>query len=64
MTTVGTVRRWHDEEGWGVIDSPDTPGGCWAHYSNVAVTGHESLNRLFTDDGVVRGVGLGASVNR
>lgn len=25
--TVGTVRTWHDEEGWGVIDSPETPGG-------------------------------------
>ena len=44
MTTVGMVRRWDDEEGWGVIDSPETPGGCWAHYSNVAVAGYKSLN--------------------
>jgi CspA family cold shock protein len=27
------VRDWHPEEGWGVIDSPDTPGGCWVHFS-------------------------------
>jgi CspA family cold shock protein len=35
MSTVGTVRVWHREEGWGVIDSPDTPGGCWAHFSHL-----------------------------
>jgi CspA family cold shock protein len=35
MSTVGTVRVWHREKGWGVIDSPDTPGGCWAHFSHL-----------------------------
>ena len=39
MSTPGEVRVWHDE-GWGVIDSPSTPGGCWAHYSNIAVPDH------------------------
>ncbi len=33
MQSVGTVREWHPEQGWGVIDSPDTPGGCWIHFS-------------------------------
>ncbi|MCW2527208.1 MAG: hypothetical protein JWM76_2068 [Pseudonocardiales bacterium] len=33
--SVGTVRDWHREEGWGVIDSPDTPGGCWVHFSHL-----------------------------
>ncbi len=33
----GVVREWHDEEGWGVLDSPVTPGGCWAHFSALAV---------------------------
>lgn len=28
-----TVREWHDDLGWGVIDSPETPGGCWAHFT-------------------------------
>ncbi|SDG11172.1 cold shock protein (beta-ribbon, CspA family) [Pseudonocardia oroxyli] len=37
MSTPGQVRVWHDEEGWGVIDSPSTPGGCWAYYSNIAI---------------------------
>jgi len=41
-STVGTVRTWHDEEGWGVIDSPETPGGSWVHFSAVAVAGHRS----------------------
>jgi CspA family cold shock protein len=38
----GVVREWHDEEGWGVIDSADTPGGCWAHFSHLQADGHRS----------------------
>jgi CspA family cold shock protein len=34
---------WHADEGWGVIDSEDTPGGCWAHYSSVLVPGYRAL---------------------
>ena len=30
-----TVREWHDDLGWGVLDSPETPGGCWTHFSDV-----------------------------
>ncbi|MFC4604418.1 cold shock domain-containing protein [Rhodococcus kronopolitis] len=41
--TTGTVREWHAELGWGVLDSPDTPGGCWAHYSNIDGTGFRAL---------------------
>lgn len=40
----GTVRLWHDEDGWGVIDSEQTPGGCWAHFADVAVAGHRTLS--------------------
>lgn len=29
--TTGIVRMWNDDDGWGVIDSPHIPGGCWAH---------------------------------
>ncbi|ORB52297.1 hypothetical protein [Mycolicibacterium rhodesiae] len=35
MQSVGTVREWHTEEGWGVIDCPDTPGGCFVHFSHL-----------------------------
>jgi cold shock CspA family protein len=35
MSSTGTVRVWHDDEAWGVIDSADTPGGCWAGFARV-----------------------------
>lgn len=41
--TEGTVEVWHAEEGWGVIRSDRTPGGCWIHYSDVAGTGFRTL---------------------
>lgn len=28
MTSRGRVRQYSAKEGWGVIDSADTPGGC------------------------------------
>ena len=31
----GVVRFWHDDEGWGVLDCPSTPGGCWTHFSVI-----------------------------
>lgn len=44
MATAGKVRFWHDEQGWGVVDSDVTPGGCWAHFSAVALPGYRSLS--------------------
>ena len=35
------VRTWDAAEGWGVIDSSETPGGCWAHFSSL--TGFSDL---------------------
>jgi CspA family cold shock protein len=40
----GFVRIWHDDEGWGVIDGPDVPGGCWTHFSAIAQDGYRSLD--------------------
>lgn len=37
---VAVVREWHDEEGWGVLDSEATPGGCWTHYSALDMDGY------------------------
>ena len=33
--TVGVVTVWRHEEGWGVIESRDTPGGCWFFFSDL-----------------------------
>ncbi|BFU44702.1 cold shock domain-containing protein [Krasilnikovia sp. MM14-A1004] len=43
MSVAGIVREWHQNEGWGVIESNDTPGGCWAHFSAAAVPGYVSF---------------------
>lgn len=29
------VSWWSDDDGWGVIESSATPGGCWVHFSVV-----------------------------
>jgi cold shock CspA family protein len=41
--TTGTVQTWNAEEGWGVIDSPQTPDGCWAFYSSIVGEGFRTL---------------------
>ncbi|GAA4929598.1 hypothetical protein [Actinoplanes utahensis] len=35
---------WNHDEGWGVIDSPETPGGCWAHFSSGAMRGYVAFD--------------------
>ena len=43
MTSIGTVSQWSEDEGWSVISSSDTPGGCWAHFSQLELPGYGSL---------------------
>ncbi|WP_433788464.1 cold shock domain-containing protein [Actinoplanes sp. CA-252034] len=43
MASVGSVRIFHADEGWGVIDGPDVPGGCWVHFSVIAMDGYREL---------------------
>ncbi|GIE76665.1 hypothetical protein Aph02nite_26150 [Actinoplanes philippinensis] len=43
MTSIGTVRSYYEDEGWGVIDGPDVPGGCWVHFSDIAADGYRAL---------------------
>jgi cold shock protein len=43
MTSIGSVRSYDADEGWGVIDGPDVPGGCWVHFSAVAGPGYREL---------------------
>jgi CspA family cold shock protein len=43
MSQTGTVREFHADQGWGVIDATGTPGGCWVHFSAIAVPGYRTL---------------------
>ena len=43
MSTRARVTEWHDDEGWGVVESAATPGGCWVHCSSVLVAGPGTL---------------------
>jgi CspA family cold shock protein len=40
---TGVVREWWSDEGWGVIDADETPGGCWAHFLIIDMPGHVVL---------------------
>ncbi|QKW09469.1 cold-shock protein [Streptomyces sp. NA04227] len=42
---TATVRDWYEEEGWGVLDCPETPGGCFAHFSHIEMSGFRSLTK-------------------
>jgi CspA family cold shock protein len=35
MTVRGTCESWDDDEGWGVVVSPDVPGRGFAHFSDI-----------------------------
>ncbi|GAB3676664.1 cold shock domain-containing protein [Angustibacter aerolatus] len=40
---TGVVRSWSDDDGWGVVDSEGTPGGCFAHFSHIQMDGYHRL---------------------
>ena len=42
QVATGVVREWREEEGWGVLDSDETTGGCWAHFSVLHMAGYRS----------------------
>ena len=33
---------WHSDDGWGVLDSVETPGGCWVHFSALRIADYRS----------------------
>jgi cold shock CspA family protein len=43
MATLATVRVWHDDQGWGIVESEDTPGGCWVHFSHIVSPRYRTL---------------------
>jgi CspA family cold shock protein len=40
MPSLGVVREFRSDDGWGVIESVDTPGGCWVHFSAIRGDGY------------------------
>jgi CspA family cold shock protein len=40
----GIIREWHADEGWGVVDCPGAPGGCWVHFGAVVMAGYRELS--------------------
>ena len=41
---TGVVREWNADQGWGVLNSDETPGGCWVHCSALSMAGdHRAL---------------------
>ncbi|MCT6735290.1 hypothetical protein [Rhodococcus qingshengii] len=61
----GVVTMWNGEEGWGVIDSADTPGGCWTFFS--ALHPDEVINaqpgESFSISGGISGLVVGEQVD-
>jgi cold shock protein len=41
--TGGVVRAFYPDEGWGVIDAPEVPGGCFVHFSVIQTDGYRAL---------------------
>lgn len=40
---TATVKTWSDEEGWGVLVSPEVSGDIWAHFSAIDGPGYRRL---------------------
>jgi CspA family cold shock protein len=40
---TGVVRVWHHDEGWGVVDAPETPGGCRVDLDALDAPGYGEL---------------------
>lgn len=42
--SIRLCREFHPDEGWGVNDSDDTPGGAWVFYSEIEGHGYRYLD--------------------
>lgn len=42
---VAGVVKWFDaDEGWGVVDAPEVPGGCFVHFANIEMPEYWQLH--------------------
>lgn len=37
---TGRVIQWHEDEGWGVVESSELDGPAWAHFSHIDPSAH------------------------
>jgi cold shock CspA family protein len=44
MASEGVVRAFDADQGWGVIDGPEVPGGCWVSFAAIAADGYRELS--------------------
>ena len=40
---AGGVKSFDPDEGWGVIEAPELPGGCFVHFANIQMAGYREL---------------------
>ena len=40
---AGVVQWFDADQGWGVIDAPEVPGGCFVHFSSIEMPGYRQL---------------------
>lgn len=40
----GIVKFWRAEKGWGGIESDETPGDVWVHFSAIDMPGYRELS--------------------
>jgi cold shock protein len=41
---AGVVRSFDADEGWGVVVSPEVPGNCFVHFSDIEADGYRELH--------------------
>jgi cold shock protein len=41
--SMGIVKIWNEDDGWGIITSSEVPGEVWAHFSHIDAEGYRSL---------------------
>jgi cold shock protein len=44
VVSAGVVREFHPDDGWGVIDGDDVPGGCWVSFAAIRMDGYRELS--------------------
>ena len=42
-SVAGVVQSFDADEGWGVIEAPEVPGGCFVHFASIETPGYRQL---------------------